>query len=107
MPTSTRLSSGLWKSEPRDAVGWIVDAGGLAVIAHGGRGIEVVTGSHTASDMIQYTDTALEFDLLASRGSDFHSPEESRVDVGKLDQHLSGRLKPVWDALEHRIKWPD
>ncbi|HEY1399117.1 3',5'-nucleoside bisphosphate phosphatase [Roseateles sp.] len=111
----------------RDAVGWIVDAGGLAVIAHpgrygftpteeyalitefiahGGRGIEVVTGSHTASDMIQYTDTALEFDLLASRGSDFHSPEESRVDVGKLDQHLSGRLKPVWDVLEHRIHWP-
>jgi len=111
-----------------DAVGWIVDAGGLAVIAHpgrygftpteeyalitefiahGGRGIEVVTGSHTAADMIQYTDTALEFDLLASRGSDFHSPEESRVDVGKLDQHLSGRLKPVWGALEHRIHWPD
>jgi predicted metal-dependent phosphoesterase TrpH len=111
----------------RDAVGWIVDAGGLAVIAHpgrygftpteeyalitefiahGGRGIEVVTGSHTAADMIQYTDTALEFDLLASRGSDFHSPEESRVDVGKLDQHLSGRLKPVWGALEHRIHWP-
>ena len=75
-------------------------------IAHGGRGIEVVTGSHTAADMIQYTDTALEFDLLASRGSDFHSPEESRVDIGKLDQHLSGRLKPVWGALEHRIHWP-
>jgi len=112
----------------RDAVGWIVDAGGLAVIAHpgrygftpteeyalitefiahGGRGIEVVTGSHTAADMVQYTDTALEFDLLASRGSDFHSPEESRVDVGKLDQHLSGRLTPVWSALEHRIHWPD
>lgn len=111
----------------RDAVGWIVGAGGLAVIAHpgrygftpteeyalitefialGGRGIEVVTGSHTSADMVQYTDTALEFDLLASRGSDFHSPEESRVDVGKLEEHLSGRLKPVWNALEPRIRWP-
>lgn len=110
-----------------DAVRWIVDAGGLAVIAHpgrygftpteeyalitefiahGGRAIEVVTGSHTAADMLQYADTALEFDLLASRGSDFHSPEESRVDVGKLEQHLSGTLKPVWNALSHRIHWP-
>lgn len=110
-----------------DAVRWITGAGGLAVIAHpgrygftpteeyalitefiahGGRGIEVVTGSHTAADMVQYTDTALEFDLLASRGSDFHSPEESRVDVGRLGEHLSGRLKPVWNALEHRIHWP-
>lgn len=110
-----------------DAVRWITGAGGLAVIAHpgrygftpteeyalmtefiahGGRGIEVVTGSHTAADMVQYTDTALEFDLLASRGSDFHSPEESRVDIGRLGEHLSGRLKPVWNALEHRIHWP-
>jgi predicted metal-dependent phosphoesterase TrpH len=111
----------------RDAVGWIVDAGGIAVIAHpgrygftpteeyalitefiahGGRGIEVVTGSHTAADMVQYADTALEFDLLASRGSDFHSPEESRVDLGRLEQHLSGKLEPVWNALEYRIHWP-
>lgn len=111
----------------RDAVGWIVDAGGIAVIAHpgrygftpteeyalitefmahGGRGIEVVTGSHTAAEMVQYADTALEFDLLASRGSDFHSPEESRVDLGRLEQHLSGKLKPVWNALEYRIHWP-
>ena len=110
-----------------DAVRWITGAGGLAVIAHpgrygftpteeyalitefiahGGRGIEVVTGSHTAADMVQYTDTALEFDLLASRGSDFHSPEESRVYFGRLGEHLSGRLKTVWNALEHRIHWP-
>lgn len=111
-----------------DAVRWITGAGGLAVIAHpgrygftpteeyalitefiahGGRGIEVVTGSHTAADAVQYAATALEFDLLASRGSDFHSPQESRVDIGKLDEHLSGKLKPVWNALEHRIHWPD
>ena len=43
-------------------------------IAHGGRGVEVVTGSHTAAEYQKYADMALEFGLLASRGSDFHSP---------------------------------
>ena len=110
----------------RDAVHWIVDAGGLAVIAHparyrftaneeyalftefvahGGRGVEVVTGSHSAADAVRYAETALEFDLLASRGSDFHSPEESHVDLGRLPA-LPGALKPVWDALEARILQP-
>ncbi len=110
-----------------DTVRWIREAGGVAVIAHpgrygftpteeyalitefiahGGRGIEVVTGSHTAADVLQYTETALEFDLLASRGSDFHSPAESRVDLGKLEDHLSGRLTPVWSVLGDRIHWP-
>src|SRR5438105_3272337 len=82
-----------------DAVRWITRAGGMAVIAHparyrftpneeyalfiefkthGGQGVEVVTGSHTAAEYVQYTGTAKEFGLAASRGSDFHSPEESR-----------------------------
>ena len=110
----------------RDAVHWIVDAGGLAVIAHparyrftaneeyalftefiahGGRGVEVVTGSHSPAEAVRYAETALEFDLLASRGSDFHSPEESHVDLGKLPA-LPAKLKPVWDALEARILQP-
>ena len=108
----------------RDAVRWINEAQGLAVIAHpgrydftpteeyalitefiahGGRGIEVVTGSHSAVEAAKYTETAIEFDLLASRGSDFHSPTESRTDLGQLPE-LSGRLTPVWQALEHRIQ---
>ncbi|MFN3302990.1 MAG: 3',5'-nucleoside bisphosphate phosphatase [Roseateles sp.] len=106
-----------------DAVGWITRAGGVAVIAHpgrygftpteeyalitefmahGGRGIEVVTGSHTAAEFQQYADTAREFGLLASRGSDFHSPEESRVDLGTLPP-LPASLTPVWAALADRI----
>jgi len=109
-----------------DAVRWITEAKGLAVIAHparysftpteeyalitefiahGGRGMEVVTGSHSAADAVKYADTALEFDLLASRGSDFHSPTESHTDLGKLNP-LPGKLKPVWQALEHRIHRP-
>lgn len=107
----------------RDAVGWITRAGGIAVIAHpgrydftpteeyalitefighGGRGIEVVTGSHTPAEFVQYADTAVEFGLLASRGSDFHCPEESRVDLGTLPP-LAARLKPVWAELADRI----
>ncbi|HEY4083536.1 MAG TPA: 3',5'-nucleoside bisphosphate phosphatase [Burkholderiaceae bacterium] len=109
-----------------DAVRWVLEAGGQAVIAHparygfspteeyalitefiahGGRGIEVVTGSHTAAEAVRYAETAVEFDMLASRGSDFHSPDESRIDLGLLDL-LPGRLKPVWGALEHRIHRP-
>jgi predicted metal-dependent phosphoesterase TrpH len=109
-----------------DAMRWILEAGGQAVIAHparysftpteeyalitefinhGGRGIEVVTGSHSDADAVRYTETALEFDLLASRGSDFHSPEESRTDLGQL-KDLSGRLRPIWQLLEARIHWP-
>ena len=109
-----------------DAVRWIVDAGGIAVIAHparykltptedyalfvefkahGGRGVEVVTGSHSAADALRYAETAREFGLLASRGSDFHSPGESRIDLGGLPP-LPQDLSPVWDALEPRIHVP-
>ncbi len=106
-----------------DAVRWIDAAGGVAVVAHparykftaneeyalfsefkahGGRGVEVVTGAHSAADASKYVGTAREFDLLASRGSDFHSPEESRVDLGGLPPLPTG-LTPVWSALEDRI----
>jgi predicted metal-dependent phosphoesterase TrpH len=107
-----------------EAVRWITGAGGIAVVAHparyrfsptaeyalfsefvahGGRGVEVMTGSHSEPERIQYADLALEFGLLASRGSDFHDPEESRTDLGTLPD-LPGRLTPVWQALSHRIE---
>ncbi|MEO6408190.1 MAG: 3',5'-nucleoside bisphosphate phosphatase [Burkholderiaceae bacterium] len=106
-----------------NAVRWISDAGGMAVIAHparyrftpneeyafftefkqhGGRGVEVVTGSHSSADAVRYTETALEFELLASRGSDFHGPGESHMDLGSLPP-LSPRLAPVWEALADRV----
>lgn len=107
-----------------DAVRWINNAGGLAVIAHparypfsateeyalftefkshGGGGVEVVTGNHSATDVLKYADMAVEFSLLASRGSDFHSPNESRIDLGALPD-LPGQLTPVWQALHNRIQ---
>jgi len=107
-----------------DAVRWITQAGGMAVIAHpgrykftpteeyalftefiahGGRGVEVVTGSHTTAEYQKYADMALEFKLLASRGSDFHSPGESHTDLGALPD-LPGQLTPVWSALQDRVQ---
>ena len=108
----------------RDAVGWITGANGVAVIAHparykftpneeyalftefiahGGRGVEVVTGSHTSAEYVKYAETAKEFGLAASRGSDFHSPDESRIDLGTLPC-LPGGLTPVWELLADRIQ---
>ena len=108
----------------KDAVNWITAAKGIAIIAHparykftpneeyalftefkahGGRGVEVVTGSHTAAEYVKYAETAKEFGLAASRGSDFHSPEESRTDLGTLP-FLPGGLTPVWELLADRIQ---
>ena len=71
--------------------------------SHGGRGVEVVTGSHTAAEYLTYADTAREFGLAASRGSDFHSPDESHTELGTLP-YLPGNLTPVWELLSERIQ---
>ena len=107
-----------------DAVGWITQSGGAAVIAHpgrykftaneefalfsefkthGGQGVEVVTGSHTTAEYVEYAAVAKEFGMAASRGSDFHSPDESRIDLGTLP-HLPGDLTPVWELVKDRIQ---
>lgn len=106
-----------------NAVRWIHEAGGIAVIAHparykfsanaeyalftefiqhGGRGVEVVTGSHSVAEYGVYAAMATELNLAASRGSDFHSPDESHTDLGALPP-LPGALTPVWDLLADRI----
>jgi len=99
-----------------DAVTWIRASGGIAVIAHPGRygfsksemqafvaqfrdcrgvGIEVVTGSHTPEQYVEFARVSREFGLRASRGSDYHGKGESRADLGDLPQ-LPDDLKPVW-----------
>lgn len=108
----------------QNAVQWIVQAGGVAVIAHpgrysftaneeyalftefknhGGQGVEVVTGSHSTQEYVEYAGMAKEFGLAASRGSDFHSPDESHTDLGMLPW-LAGDLTPVWELLSDRIQ---
>ena len=98
------------------AVGWIRGAGGIAVVAHpgrykfapvaegalfdefrelGGSAIEVVTGSHTPDQYPVYAEVAKRYGFLASRGTDFHAPGESRVEFAQLPPLPSG-LTPVW-----------
>ncbi|MCA0241543.1 MAG: PHP domain-containing protein [Proteobacteria bacterium] len=107
-----------------DAVRWITGAGGLAVVAHparcrfsptaeyalfsefaahGGRGVEVVVAAHDAGEQQRFAAIAEEFGLAASRGSDFHDPQESRLDLGALPD-LPGRLTPVWQPLAGRVE---
>lgn len=99
-----------------EAIGWIRGAGGIPVLAHpgrykldtvafsalfdefrrlGGAGIEVVTGSHTVEQYDEFARLAARYGFLASRGSDFHAPAESRVDLGALPP-LPDNVVPVW-----------
>lgn len=104
-----------------DAVRWITGSGGIAVVAHpgrykfdnaqmrtlfgefkalGGTAIEVVSGGHTPHQYQIFADYAQEFGLLASSGSDFHSPDESRCDLGGCP-NLPAGCEPVWSAFIH------
>jgi predicted metal-dependent phosphoesterase TrpH len=99
-----------------EAVGWISDSGGKAVIAHparyklgknvlndllnefcqfGGSAIEVITGSHTKEQALIFANHAQRMGLLASCGSDFHGPGESYFDLGQLPDLPAGCI-PVW-----------
>ena len=100
-----------------ESIGWIRAAGGIAVVAHparyrfgagglmrflhefrelGGQGVEVVSGSHSADQIQQFARIARDFGFYASRGSDFHGPNESYVDLGRLVDLPAG-LDPIWD----------
>ncbi len=101
-----------------NALRWIIDSGGMAIVAHpgrykltelemstfldqfrdlGGSGLEVVTGSHTLDQYRKYAKVAKRYGFKASRGSDFHGPEESRVDLGSLPP-LPDSVIPVWQG---------
>jgi predicted metal-dependent phosphoesterase TrpH len=101
------------------AINWIRQAGGIAVIAHPGRyklnaiqrdelfqyfkdhggvGIEVITGSHSPDQYQEYGKIAKQYGFLASRGSDFHDPSESHIDLGVLPL-LPEHLTPVWSVF--------
>jgi len=99
-----------------EAIGWIHEAGGQAVLAHparykvdaramrdllgefrdtGGDAIEVVSPSHTLEQTAEYARHARRFGLLASSGSDYHGPGEGWADLGDMPSLPSG-LAPVW-----------
>jgi predicted metal-dependent phosphoesterase TrpH len=100
-------------------VNWITESGGVAVLAHplrykltanwmkrlltvfkdaGGQGIEVVTGRINADEIKLTADYAARFQLAGSMGSDFHSPVNPWVELGRLAP-LPRNIKPVWELL--------
>ena len=100
----------------QQGINWIRAAGGRAVIAHperytlgrvrmerllsefreaGGAGIEVVSGSHTPGGVEKFARMACDFELLASRGSDFHDPQTHWIELGRLPK-LPEYCVPVW-----------
>ncbi|MDE0798918.1 MAG: PHP domain-containing protein [Nitrosomonadaceae bacterium] len=106
-----------------DAVGWICGSGGKAVIAHparyklgknlldelllefralGGSGLEVITASHTPEQSLIFARHANRMNLLASCGSDFHGPEESYFDLGRMPD-FPIECMPVWHDWDLRI----
>ena len=107
-----------WAELPQ-IIQWIRGAGGLAVLAHplkykltrtrlkrmldvfiaaGGQGMEVISGQQTAqqtSDMAQLCEAKK---LLASCGSDFHTPGKPWAELGVFSA-LPGRVVPVWERF--------
>jgi predicted metal-dependent phosphoesterase TrpH len=102
------------------AVNWITQSGGIAVLAHplrykltaswmkrllaafkeaGGLGIEVVTGRYNSDEIKQVAHYATHFELAGSVGSDFHSPANQWVELGRLAP-LPENVKPVWQLLK-------
>jgi len=100
------------------ALEWIRLSGGQAVIAHparyglsglkllsliedfkaaGGVGLEVVSSSHNPAENSRMGKLANQLGLLASVGSDFHSPEQEWVELGRVAA-LPNECTPIWQT---------
>jgi len=98
------------------SLAWIQQAGGQAVIAHparyglsgvklqaliqdfkdsGGVGLEVVSSSHNPAENRRMGELAIQYGLLASAGSDFHSPQQEWCDLGRVAT-LPAANTPIW-----------
>lgn len=103
-------------SELGEAVEWIRTAGGVAVLAHpgrydmgrttlenllaefkeaGGTAMEVISGSHSPDMNRHMAEVAARHGFLASRGSDYHGPDQSYFGMDKLPP-LPLNCTPVW-----------
>ncbi|HYG13254.1 MAG TPA: 3',5'-nucleoside bisphosphate phosphatase [Methylophilaceae bacterium] len=104
-----------------EALDWIIGSGGTAVLAHpgrydlgrtnilllleefrnlGGSAIEVVTGSHSPDQYVEFARLAQQFGLQASMGSDYHGPGHTYIEMGRLPALPAG-CQPVWQD------WPE
>lgn len=97
-------------------VKWILDAGGVAVLAHprkykltatklralvadfqraGGQSLEVITSGQSSGDLGFLAELCRREGLWASQGSDFHFPGAPWCELGKIPALPEG-LIPVW-----------
>ena len=102
-----------------EVVGWIRQAGGVAVVAHpfrynlsykwlnrmlpvfkeaGGQGIEVVNGRSSEDEIRLSRRCAENHQLYASIGSDFHHPEHQWIELGRLADFPKD-LPAVWELF--------
>ncbi len=100
-----------------DVIAWIIAAGGIPVLAHpakykftttklralladfrdsGGLGVEVVCGRQEPDLTKRLANIAIDLDLLASTGSDFHHPDNKWSRPGGFPA-LPDNVVPVWD----------
>lgn len=102
--------------ELEEVVQWIVEAGGIAVLAHprkyrltatklralvsdfkraGGRSIEVSISGQSSGDLGFVAELCRREDLLGSQGSDFHFPGAPWCELGRIAKMPDG-IEPVW-----------
>lgn len=103
-----------------DAVAWIKQSGGVAVIAHpgrysftrtklirlieefksyGGQGIEVISSAHSLQDEENIAALCRHCDLLASLGSDFHQQESYRKIRPGVNKAIPHGLNTVFPLI--------
>lgn len=108
----------LWANMDK-VIGWIKDSGGVAVLAHpykynltrtkliallddfkqaGGEGMEVLSGAQGNDVTAMLRDLSVQKKLLASMGSDFHSPATQWCNLG-MHTKLPLACTPVWSAF--------
>jgi len=101
------------------AINSINAAGGVAVVAHpmrykltaswmrrflsafkeaGGLGMEIITARSTPEEIRRTVLFARQFELYGSMGSDFHTPKNQWVELGRLAP-LPANIKPIWQLF--------
>ena len=107
-------------ADPETVIGWIRDAGGVAVLAHptkykltrtklielltdfkaaGGEAMEVISGSQVPSVTRDMARLCQNMGFDASCGSDFHAPNQEWAALGKVAP-LPENCSPIWQRWQ-------
>ena len=105
--------------ELEQAIQWIQAAGGVSVVAHplrykltaswfkrflsafkdyGGTGIEVITARQSLQETQLIAKYAQQYELLGSMGSDFHTPNNPWIELGRIPS-LPNDIQAIWTSF--------